>query len=189
MVVPDGVVEAERLVAATPLVTGAARLVDNKSGDVELTETSTESDTALATSDDEDVWLGGDTESGMLGVLLLLPCDTVLVKTVLGALGTTVSARLLVALELGESGDDCPALVALETEDTPAAADGSLKLEPSGSDTVGLGGLLGELEVVGLNAVEGVVQEVGDTGGVLDGGKVPREGDKVTPVRLIGEHL
>ena len=57
MVVPDGVVQAERLVAVAPLVAGPRVPVDDDVVDAELAQPRTERDAALAAADDDDVRL------------------------------------------------------------------------------------------------------------------------------------
>ncbi len=68
MVVPDGVVEAERLVTPAPLVTGTLVTVDDDRGDAELPQPRTERDTALPSADDQRVGLDRASELALLGL-------------------------------------------------------------------------------------------------------------------------
>ena len=150
MVVPDRVVQAQRLVAVAPLVAGSRVLVDDQARYAELPQARAERDAALAAADHQDVRLGGAAEA--LGLLLpaLEPGLALLVGAVLGAARSVLVARLLVALELverGQEGERPVLAVLLDQPQQPAsAADPGLEDEPRGDDAVGLVGRLVERE-------------------------------------------
>ena len=191
MVVPDRVVQAERLVAVAPLVAGPRVLVDHEAGYAELPQPGAEGDAALAAADDEHVGLRGAAEA--LGLLLaaLLPGRTPLVGAVLGAHRAVLVARLLVALQLVERGEERerlrPVLVD-QPEQAAAPTDGGLEPEPRGHHAVRLVGGLVQHEAGRVGALERVLQQVGDALAALDGLEVPGERHQVAPVRLGGEH-
>ena len=64
MVVPDRVVQAERLVALAPGVAGARVLLDDQRADIEALQARGERDAALAAADDQDVGLAMRAELG-----------------------------------------------------------------------------------------------------------------------------
>ena len=86
MVVPDRVVQAERLVALAPLVAGPLVLVDHQGRHAELPQPGAERDAALPAADDHDVRLRRTAER--LGLRLRAPPPglAALVSAVLDAL-------------------------------------------------------------------------------------------------------
>ncbi len=85
MVVPDRIVQAERLVALPPAVAGPLVLLDNDGRNAELPEARAECYSALTSADDDDVGLACITEFGRFGFALFLPCLAARVMAVLGA--------------------------------------------------------------------------------------------------------
>ncbi len=73
VVVPDGVVQAERLVAAAPLVARPGALVDDDRGHAELAKPGAQADPGLAAADDQDVGLLGDPQLGRLLLATVQP--------------------------------------------------------------------------------------------------------------------
>ena len=187
VVVPDRVVEAERLVAAAPLVAGPRVTVDDDGRDAELAQPRAQPDAALPAADDDDVGLRGDPE--LLG-LAPAPLEPALAIG-LGAVRDTArpgrSAGLLVAFELVERGEQRPGLALLEAQMPAAAADLGLERDPGLGDAVGLRGRLGDVEAVGARLLGRVLDQVGDALPPLHGLEVPREGDEVAPVAVGGE--
>ena len=106
MVVPDGVVQAQRLVPAAPLVAGPLVPVDDEVVDAELAQPRAERDTALAAADHQDVGVAVAAQAVDLGGAPLLPRDAVRERAVLHAPGPGGALVLLVALELVERGQE-----------------------------------------------------------------------------------
>ena len=98
-------------------------------------------------------------------------------------------ARLLVALELVERGEQRPGLAVLEAQVPAAAADRGLERDPGLGDAVGLRRRLGRVQAARADVREPVLEQVGDALRPLDGLDVPREGDEVAPVAVVGEEL
>ena len=92
MVVPDRVVQAQRLVALAPAVAGALVLFNDDGRHAELPEPRAERDAALAAADDERVGLAGKTELGRFLLALLLPCRPVLGRAMLAPNGRSKPA-------------------------------------------------------------------------------------------------
>ena len=68
VIVPDRIVQAERLVAVTPGIAGTIVLLNDDGGHAELAQPRSERDTALAAANDEHIGLGLDAE--LLGFLV-----------------------------------------------------------------------------------------------------------------------
>ena len=108
MVVPDRVVQAQRLVPAAPRVAGPRVPVHHDVVDAELAQPRTERDAALAAADHDDVGIAVAAQAVDLGDAPLLPGDAVPGCAVLDALGLCVALVLLEARELVESGEERP---------------------------------------------------------------------------------
>ena len=192
VVVPDRVVQAERLVAVAPLVAGAGVLVDDQARHPQLAQPGPEADAALAAADDEHVGLRRRAQALGLGLAALLPRGAALVGAVLGAARPPVALGLLEALQLVERGEEGPravgAVLLLQAQQPGAPADGRLEGEPRGDDPAVLGGRLAGREGGRAGALEGRGEQVAHALGVLDRGDVPRERDQVAPPALRGEH-
>ena len=133
-----------------------------------------------------------DPRLSRLLLALLEPGRALLGGAVVGRPSAGASrARLLVALELVERGEQRPGLRAVlvdEPQQATPATDGRLELDPRGRDAVGLvGGLAGD-EPAGIGVLERRAEQVRHARGVLDGGEVPGEGDQVAPEAGGGEH-
>src|SRR3954471_16225616 len=102
MVVPDRVVQAERLIAVAPGIAGTGVLLDDDGGHAELTQPGAKRDAALAAADDEHVRLGCKAE--LLGFLVaqFLPGFGSGIDAVAGAERPGEAGLLLMALELDQ---------------------------------------------------------------------------------------
>src|SRR6202020_3531521 len=100
VVVPDRVVQAQRLVAPAPLIAGPGVAVDHDRRYVELAQPRAERDSALAAADHEHLGLGLVAELRGLLLTALQPRRAVAVDPMLGAHRALRSPRLLVAPEL-----------------------------------------------------------------------------------------
>ncbi len=187
VVVPDGVVQAQGLVALAPLIAWPFVLVDDDRGHAELTQSGAERDAALAAADHQRVRLGRVPERGLFVVAFLGPRTRVGIGAVHGAHHPGRALALLVSLELLQRGEQCPAFVALEAEMADAAARGRLELDERGGDVTVGGRLLAGVEARGLRLGEAGVQHVGDAVAALHGLDVPGEGDEVAPEAVDGE--
>jgi len=98
VVIPDGIVQAQRLVTPAPLVARAGVAIDDDRRDIELAQPRRQRDTALTAADDEHLGLSGVAELGGLLLAVLQPRRAIRVDAVLGALGPGAPAALLVAL-------------------------------------------------------------------------------------------
>ena len=193
VVVPDGVVQAEALVAAAPLVAGASTLVDDDGRHAELPQPRREADATLAAADHEHVRLLGDTEFRRLLLAFLGPRRAALVGAVLRALRPGRATGFLVTRELVEGREQRPgprAVVGAPQPQLPApAADGRLELDPRLGDAVRRSGFLavGDPPPARCNPAGDGGDEVTHRVPALGGGDVPGERDQVTPVAVVDE--
>ena len=112
VVVPDRVVQAQRLVAAAPLVAGPRVLVDHERRHAELAQPGAERDAALAAADDQHVGLGRRSRGSRPRARAARPRSRGpgWRRARRPAAGGR-ALRLLVALELVERGEQRPGLV------------------------------------------------------------------------------
>ncbi len=185
VVVPDGVVQAERLVAAAPLVAGTGVPVDDQVVDAELAQPRAEPDAALAAADHEDVGVAVAAHALDLGGARLLPRHAFAERAVLDALGPGRALVLLEALQLVQRREQRPRALVVQAQEPGAAPDRRLEPDPRRDDAVGFGGLLafGDREVRGVGRLHRLLQQVGHTIAVLGGRDVPGERDQVAPER------
>lgn len=87
MIVPDGVVQAERLVALTPAVARALVLLDDDCRHTQLAEPCAKCNSSLAATDDKDIGLRRIAQLGALALALFFPGHAVTVMAVLGPIG------------------------------------------------------------------------------------------------------
>src|SRR3954454_20803889 len=189
MVVPDRVVQAERLVALAPRVPRMRVALDDDRGHAELAQPRPERDAALAATDDHDVRLRLVAELPGLALALLEPRLAAGPRAVLGTGRPARSDGLLMALELVQSGEQRPRLAVLEAQVPAAAPDLGLELDPRLGDAVGGRGRLGRTPAAGLRVAERGVEHRPDAVPALDRLDVPRECDEVAPVAVVAEQI
>ena len=134
VVVPDRIMQAERLVAVPPAVARTRVLLDDDGRHAVHPQPRAEPDGALAAADDDDVGLFRVAERPRLFFALLFPGQAVLAGPMLGAKRALEAERLLVTLELHGGGEQRPDLAVLEPHEAVAAEDAGFEGEPSGRD-------------------------------------------------------
>ncbi len=191
MVVPDRVVQAERLVAVAPAVAGAVVLLDDDRRHAELPQPCAERDATLTTTDDQRVGLAGVAQFAGLRLALLLPARPVLRSTMLRTERPGEAKRLLETLEFDERGQQRPDPAVAQPDQPVAAPDPGLEADPGGGHTPLFRRdlALGDAPARRCRALELMAQHVGDLGAALHGLDVPGEGDEVAPVAVLREHL
>ena len=123
MVVPDRIVQAERLVALAPGVAGALVLLDDDRRHAELPQARAEPDGALPAADDQHIGLRFVAERLGLLVAQFLPGLGAGIDAVPRAERAGEARLLLVALELGHRGQQRPDQAVLEADEAIAARD------------------------------------------------------------------
>ena len=187
VVVPDRVVQAQRLVALAPRVAGALVALADDRRHAELAQPRPEPDRALPAADDHDLGLLGVPER--LGFLhaRLEPRHAVAVGAVLDALGPVRAFRLLMALELVQRREQRPRLAVAQAQQPVAAPRRGLERDPRRRDPVGRVRRLRRVPAAGLHVLELRVEHRLDLTRPLDGLEVPRERDQVAPEALLVE--
>ena len=188
VVVPDRVVQAQRLVPVAPLVTGARVLVDDDRRHAELAQAGAERDAALAAADHQDVRLGARTRaprpprparparSAGRGTRRARPPDG----------GRACGSSWPLSSSSVVSSVHAPSSVSRSgPRPRPTAVSNAIQavVTPSASSA---GSVVGNPLRVGR--VEGGPQQVGDPVAALDGLEVPGERDQVPPEAGGGEH-
>ncbi|MNX53265.1 hypothetical protein D3C86_839570 [compost metagenome] len=191
VVVPDRVVQAQRLIALSPAVAGALVLFDDDGGHVQLAQARAQRDAALAAADDQHIWLGLVAQFGRFPLALFLPGLAVAAAAVLGALGPAHAAGLLVPLQFGHGGEQGPDFAVLDSDVAVAARKIGVDVEPALQEAVGVGH--------GLRVVPGkahrldmpqlLLQHVADLVAAFQGAQVPAEQHQVAPIAFVLEHL
>ena len=187
VVVPDRIVQAERLVAVAPRVAGALVALDDDRRHPQLAQPGAERDPALAAADDDDLGLHLVAELARLALAHLQPRQPVGMRAVDGAGRAVLALGLLVALELGERREQRPRPAVAQTQVPGAAPDLRLERDPRLGHAVG-----GRRRLGGRPAARRDVRELGlehgpDLVRALEGLDVPGERDEVAPEAVLAE--
>ena len=191
VVVPDRVVQAERLVAVAPAVAGPRVLLDDDGRHAEHPQPRAEADAALPAADDHHIGLLGVAERSRLFLPVFLPGRTILGGAVLGAERPLEAERLLVALQLDGGGQKRPDFSLFQSHVAVAAKDVRLEREPAGHDAAVFGGPARRVEREGRGFCRGELrfQHGADRRLALHGLDVPGEGNQVAPVAIVLEEI
>ena len=132
MIVPDRVMQAERLVAVTPAVSGTVVLFHDDGRHTQLPKARAQRDATLPTADDQAIGLGRVTQFRFFFLALFEPRRPVLARAVLGSKRSGKSFRLFMALEFDHRGQQGPDLAILQPDQPVAAGDFGLEFDPGG---------------------------------------------------------
>src|SRR5262245_6593741 len=187
MVVPDRVVQAERLVAIAPAVTGPRILLQHDGRHGEPRQARGQGDAALATTNDDAVGLARGPELGLLRQPELEPALAVGMH----AMGDTVLAPtaglFFVPLEGAGGGEQGPTFAVSEPYVTPALAIAGFKTEPRLGAVSDLARLALDLEMAWAHAGQRRLEAGRDLRHAVHGRDVPGEGDHIAPQGLLVE--
>src|SRR5258708_11670060 len=131
MVVPDGVVQGQRLVALAPCVAGPRIAVDDDGRHVELAQPRAKGDATLPAAHDDHVWLSDMAELLRFAPALLEPGLPVPYGAVLGSNRSPVMLRLFEAFEILQRRQQRLGFAIPEPEMTYAPAGRGLELDPA----------------------------------------------------------
>ena len=139
MIVPDRVVQAERLIAVAPGIAGAVVLLDDDGGHAELAQPRAERDAALAAADDEHIGLGLNAE--LLGFLVaqFLPGFGAGIDAVPGAERPGEAGLFLVTLQFDHRCQKRPYLAVLQADQAVAACGLGLERDPAFGNAISFG--------------------------------------------------
>ena len=162
VVVPDGIVQAERLVAVAPAVAGTRVLLEDDGRHVETPEPRAQRQPALAAADDQAIRLLRVAERRFFRLSTLEPGLAISVDAVLHALVARAAAFLLETLQLLSSREDRPGAVVFQAQN--ASALGHLRLEGEArlGDAVRVACLALQAKVARLDAGQRCRKEVSD---------------------------
>ena len=179
VVVPDRIVQAERLVAIAPCVARPSIAVDDQGGHTEPLQARAERDTALPAADHQHVGLAVVAQFPCIGVAAVGPGHSVLEGAVLRAVLARRPLLLLEALQFQQRREEGPGLAVLQPDMTRAAALRGLEGEPARSSR--------EREGVGLHLGKPGPEHVRHRRAALQRHDIPGEGDEVAPVAVVGK--
>src|ERR1700677_640412 len=127
MVVPDGIMQAERFVAVAPGIAGARVLLDDDGGHAQLPQPRPEPDRALTAADNKHIGLLLEAELLRLLLALFLPGLGAGIDPVKRAERTCEAGLFLVPLQFGRRGQQRPDQAILDPEVAVPARDFGLE--------------------------------------------------------------
>ena len=187
VVVPHRIMQTQGLVAIAPGIARTRILVDHDGWHIHLSEPRGQPDAALTATDDHAIRLALVAQLGLFALTRLKPGLTLLVGTMLGALGALHAQRLGKFLEFAHGGQQRPAAPFLQAQQALAACIGGLEGEPGLDDAAGLTGLAIQLPARGSDMLEGRREHRLDLVLALRRLEIPGEGDQIAPVAFLAK--
>ena len=187
VIVPDRVMQAERLVALAPAVAGTLVLLDDDGWHAELLQARAEPDGALAAADDEAIGLPRTAEFGGLRLAILLPRPALLLGAVGNAERACGTERLFMALELDHGGEQGPDQAVLQPYVAEASCCPGFEGEPAFKQTILFGGILARRDSPAgrFGGVELAFQHAPDVVLAFECLDVPCERHEVAPITIV----
>ena len=190
MVVPDRVVQAQRLVATAPLIARPVSLVDDQGGYAHSLEPRSEPQPPLAAAHDQAVGLRGDTQRCFFIASALQPVAFVRVGvTMAGTHRATATAGLFKPLEFPHGRQQRPAQAILQAYIAFTSRRLCFQADPAFEHTVIERRFAFHLPPFGARLVEACFEHLADGRLALQGQQIPAEQQQVTPVTLAGEQF
>src|SRR5262245_15740048 len=186
MIVPNGIVQAERLVSPAPAVAGPLVFFNDDRRHLELAQPGSEGDATLTATNDDAIRLPRVAEFRRLCMALFLPCPSITIGTVLDAHWTLEAKRFLVPLEFAHGRQQRPDQTALQANVAEAASDFGIELNPTFNNPVGFGSALtvGNSPVRRLRCRQARLEHVANLVLTLHRLDVPGEGHEVPPIAI-----
>ncbi len=186
MIVPDGIVQAERLVTLAPAISRPLVLFDDDRRNAELAKARTKCDAALAAANNDDIGLLGVTEFAGFGLALFFPGPAVAVMAVFGAHGTAYAFRLFVTFQLAHRGQQGPDQSVLQADMAVSTRGRSLELKPAFGDATAFRGRLFTVlhKARRLDCGKLALEHVADLFAAFQRLQVPGEGYQIAPVAI-----
>ena len=189
VVVPHRVVQAQRVVAAPPLVTGSRMLIDDQRRHPLTLQPSPQPNSTLAATNDQHVRLLGNAEGGAALLAAVRPVLRVLFRAVLRSADAVATALFREVLELAGGREEGPRLAVAKPCDRPAVKIRGVALEMDSGDAVALVYFIGELGV-GDHAVRvGLANHLRDLLVPLSSVQVPGEAEQIAPEAVLFEEF
>ena len=179
MVVPDRIVQTERLVALAPGVARTLVGIDDQGRHADPLEPRAETDAALPAADDQHERLA--LEADLFGVRLtaVAPGHAVLERTVRGAVLARGARLLLEALQLGHRREQRTRLAVLQPQVALATAHRRFESEPAIVPV--------RLERIGPHVGKTGLQHLSNRRAAFERDDIPGEGDQIAPIALFRE--
>lgn len=121
MVIPDRVMQGQRLVAGAPLVARTRILIDNEGWNAELLQTRAQTESTLAAANNDDIRLFGYAELSLFLCASLQPGTRHSAMICFNPTDPTTTERFFESLEFPLSGHQCPAKSVAQTDMALAA--------------------------------------------------------------------
>ena len=186
VIVPDGIVQAERSIASAPAVARSLQCVDDQCRNAKLLQSRREGQAALTAADDQAIGLLRYAEFGLLVISPVKPAASALYDAARRAGDTCRPALLLVPLQFAQRGEKRPAAPILQPQVTLAAPDRGLETEP-GPDGVAWFVHLLDLPFVRLYLAQTLRQHIPDALAAFERDDIPGKGQEIPPVAFIRE--
>ncbi len=191
MVVPDGVVQAQRFIALAPAVAGTGVFLDDDGGDIELAQARTQRDAALAAADDDAIGLARVAQFCRFLFALFQPAAAVRARAMLGAHRTAAALGFFKALQFTHGGEQGPDLAVADADEAHAARHLRFHRDPALQHATGLAGVfaVGDADGDRLHGAQLGGQHGGDLFAAFQGFQVPGKQHQVAPVAVLFEQL
>ena len=187
VVVPDGVVQAQALVALAPGVAGSLVLLDDDCRHVQPAQPRRERDPTLPAAHDQDIGLHGHAEFRFFLGASFEPDLAAGMQAVLNALLARRALEFLKALQLGHGREQRPSLAADEAKMAVASGHAGLEADPAFSHAAALAGFALQLPGEGLSGNHSALNHVAYVCVTLGSGDVPGERHQIAPVAVGAE--
>src|ERR1700677_1946975 len=190
MVVPDRIVQTERLIALAPGVAGALVLFRDDRGHAKLPEARAKPNGALAAADDQHIGLRVVPEPLSLLVPQFLPGLCAGVDAVPRAEHTSEARLLLMALEFDHGRQQGPDRPVLDADEAITPCGLGLERYPGFEHAVRLARdlALGDAPIARLYPLEAMSEHVADLIAPFHRLDVPSESDEIAPIAVLPEH-
>jgi len=186
VIVPNGIVQAERSIASAPAVARSPQCVDDQRWNAKLLQSCCKRQAALTAADDQAIWLPRYAELGFLVISPVKPIPPALHDAARRSGDTCRPALLLMAFQFAQRGEERPAAPILQSQVALAAPSRGLETEP-GPDSVAWFICLLDLPVFRLHLVQTFKQHIPDALAAFERDDIPGKGQEIPPITFIRE--
>src|ERR1700726_1377082 len=186
MIVPNRIVQAERLVTLAPAVARPFVFFDDDRRHIELAQTGSERDAALTTTNDDAIGLTRVAEFGSFRLAFFLPSLSIAFGAVFCPHWTVEAGWLFVPLELAHGRQQRPDPAVLQAQMAKAACDPGFELYPALRNSIRFRSVLtvGNFPFRRLRISEPRLEHVANLFLAFHCLDVPGEGHEVAPVAV-----
>src|SRR3984893_13763138 len=186
MIVPNRIVQAERLVTLAPAVARPFVFFDDDRRHIELAQTGSERDAALTTTNDDAIGLARVSEFSSFRLAFFLPSLSIAFGAVFCSHRTVEAHCLFVPLEFAHGRQQRPDPAVLQAQMAKAARDPGFELYPALRNSIRFRSVLtiGNLPVRRLRIGEPRLEHLANLFLALHCLDVPGEGNEVAPVAV-----